>query len=98
MVGTRVFMDDGTLSDGLPMIGCFNTCKDSIRTIPAIQHDPNKAEDLDTNSEDHCADEWRYMCMSRPLIAQKPQDNVIRPDRWDRAFDRETNDYDWATG
>jgi hypothetical protein len=60
-----------------PMIYCFNTCKDSIRTIPAVQHDPAKMEDVDTESEDHAADEWRYACMSRPyvpkLVPVKPQ-------------------------
>lgn len=54
--------------DGKPMIVCFNTCVDSIRTIPVLQHDPVKPEDLDTHSEDHAADEWRYACMSRPYI------------------------------
>ena len=52
--------------DGVPMIFCFDTCRDSIRTIPTLQHDPDKAEDLDTEAEDHAADEWRYACMSRP--------------------------------
>jgi hypothetical protein len=54
--------------DGLPMIVCFNTCKDSIRTIPALQHDADRPEDLDTDGEDHAADEWRYACMSRPWV------------------------------
>ncbi len=54
--------------DGPPMIYVFKTCKDSIRTIPALQHDKNRAEDLDTDMEDHAADEWRYACMSRPWI------------------------------
>jgi hypothetical protein len=53
-------------------ICCFSTCRDSIRTIPVLQHDPMKAEDLDTKSEDHAADEWRYACMSRPWLRQKP--------------------------
>jgi hypothetical protein len=35
------------------MIFCFHTCTDSIRTIPTLQHDKNKAEDLDTSAEDH---------------------------------------------
>jgi hypothetical protein len=52
--------------DGVPMLFCFSTCKDSIRTIPTLQHDTAKAEDLDTEAEDHAADEWRYACMSRP--------------------------------
>ena len=58
--------------DGVPMIYCFNTCRDSIRTIPVLQHDPKRAEDLDTNGEDHAADDWRYACMSRPWLRSKP--------------------------
>ena len=42
--------------DGRPMIYCFHTCVDSIRTIPALQHDRDKPEDLDSNGEDHAAD------------------------------------------
>ena len=57
--------------NGRPMLFCFDTCRDSIRTIPILQHDPNRAEDLDTSAEDHAADEWRYACMSRPYVARK---------------------------
>lgn len=52
------------------MIACVDTCIDSIRTIPTLQHDPDKAEDLDTEQEDHAADEWRYAVMSRPWHKQ----------------------------
>jgi hypothetical protein len=57
------------IQDGKPMIYCFSTHADSIRTIPALQHDPARPEDVDTESEDHAADEWRYACMSRPRPA-----------------------------
>lgn len=60
-------------SDGVPMIYTFSTCTDSIRTIPVLQHDPNRAEDLNTHSEDHAADDWRYACMSRPWVKQTPE-------------------------
>ena len=60
-------------ADGLPMIYCFTTCGASIRTIPALQHDTSRMEDVDTESEDHAADEWRYACMSRPYH-QKPEE------------------------
>lgn len=64
-----------------PMAVCFSTCKDSIRTIPALQHDPLKAEDVDTDGEDHAADEWRYACLSRPWVKQtktvEPQKTLI---------------------
>jgi hypothetical protein len=32
----------------------------------ALQHDEKDQEDLDTDGEDHAADEIRYACMSRP--------------------------------
>jgi hypothetical protein len=61
--------------DGRPMIYTFSTCLDSIRTIPVLQHDPDRPEDLDTDGEDHAADEWRYACMSRPWVSnRKPKE------------------------
>ena len=50
------------------MIYCFSTHAASIRTIPALQHYPARPEDVDTEFEDHAADEWRYACMSRPFV------------------------------
>lgn len=47
-------------------------CEDSIRTIPTLQHDEDRPEDLDTEAEDHAADEWRYGLMSRPWIKGAP--------------------------
>lgn len=58
-------------------IFCFDTCRDSIRTIPMLQHDPDKPEDLDTDAEDHAADEWRYACMSRPYVPRKIEDKPL---------------------
>jgi hypothetical protein len=58
-------------TDGVPMIYTFSTCTDSIRTVPALQHDPDRPEDVDTDGEDHAADEWRYACMSRPWVPRK---------------------------
>lgn len=64
-----------------PMIVCFSTCKDSIRTLPSLQHDERRPEDLDTVGEDHAADDWRYACMSRPYIPKPPRASE-RP-RWE---------------
>jgi hypothetical protein len=55
--------------DGRPMIYCFATHSASIRTIPALQHDMDKPEDINTEGEDHAGDDWRYACMSRPWSA-----------------------------
>jgi len=38
---------------GIPMMYIFNTCKAFIRTIPLLQYDEHKVEDLDTDGEDH---------------------------------------------
>ena len=78
-----------------PMIYFFSTCRDTIRTIPALQHDQAKPEDVDTESEDHAADDVRYACMSRPYIKQiedkkpgkiisvGPTNEVSLQDLWD---------------
>lgn len=56
--------------DGRPMIYFFDTCRDLIRTLPLMQHDENRPEDLDTDGEDHAVDELRYACLSRPFLAR----------------------------
>lgn len=53
--------------NGYPMMYVFNNCKAFIRTIPLLLYDDTHVEDLDTDGEDHVADEARYMCMSRPI-------------------------------
>lgn len=80
-------------AEGRPMIYCFDTCKDSIRTIPALQHDPNRAEDVDTESEDHAADEWRYACMSRPWMPLlKPPPEVRNPSGYSAVDEYESDE------
>jgi len=61
-----------------PMVVCFSTCEQSIRTIPVLQHDKDKLEDLDSDGEDHAADEWRYACMSRPWVKPNPSSSTSR--------------------
>lgn len=53
--------------EGYPRMYIFDNCKGFIRTIPTLVYDDHKPEDLDTNGEDHIADETRYFCMSRPV-------------------------------
>lgn len=65
-VHNRLAFDD----KGRSMFYVFTTCKNHIRTIPTLIHDEVKVEDIDTTLEDHIADEWRYVCMSRPIKAR----------------------------
>ncbi len=64
--------------DGDPMLFVFSTCVDFIRTVPALQHDITKAEDVDTDGEDHAGDDARYACMSRPWTRKA---DIARPIR-----------------
>jgi len=57
--------------DGRAMLFFFETCIHAIRTIPALQHDPDRPEDLNTHMEDHAGDEVRYACMSRPWVKRR---------------------------
>ena len=68
-----------------PMLAVFSTCRDFIRTVPILQHDRDRPEDLDTQAEDHVADEVRYACMSRPLTGERPDEPRNPPDLWGRA-------------
>jgi hypothetical protein len=55
------------------MLYFFASCKACCRTLPVLQHDEAKAEDLDTQSEDHAADAVRYGCMARPWLKPSPK-------------------------
>jgi hypothetical protein len=65
--------------DNIPMLYFFETCTDLIRTLPILQHDTHRAEDINTKSEDHAADELRYACMSRPYQRPLPE---VEEDQW----------------
>ena len=54
-------------ANGYARMYVFENCKGFIRTIPLLMYDEHKVEDIDTSLEDHIADEWRYMCMARPI-------------------------------
>lgn len=58
---------EGAGGGDVPLLYVFDTCRDFIRTVPVLQHDPARPEDLDTFAEDHVADETRYACLSRAL-------------------------------
>jgi hypothetical protein len=83
----------GDRDEGRPMLYAFSTCRDFIRTLPALQHDPIRPEDVDTEGEDHAPDEARYACMSRPYALDepaKPKDiiaEMLRPRTWDEILE-----------
>ena len=74
----RLQFDD----NGFARMYVFDTCKAFIRTMPLMMYSETRPEDLDTKLEDHCPDEVRYMCMSRPvapIITQEPRPILSDP-------------------
>lgn len=65
--------------NGYARMYVFNNCKAFIRTMPLMMYSETHPEDLDTKLEDHCPDEVRYMCMSRPVkpIMQAEQKPIL---------------------
>ena len=65
--------------DGDPMLFITANCIEFNRTIPAMPHDLHNSEDIDTDAEDHIADEVRYMCMARPWAPRLLKPTVKHP-------------------
>ena len=59
--------------EGYPMLYVFNTCRAFLRTIPLLLYSQTNVEDVDTQQEDHAADETRYFCMSRPISPRRQE-------------------------
>ena len=55
--------------DGVPGLAVFSTCRNFIRTVPALVYSESDPEDVDTAGEDHIYDELRYVCMKNPVPA-----------------------------
>jgi len=81
---------------GKPMLYFFSTCIHTIRTLPMLPHDPGKAEDVDTDAEDHAGDETRYACMSRPWVSGKGPQPAEGRDSYSKLFD-EPDTSEWKT-
>lgn len=64
--------------DGRPMLYVFSTVTDFIRTVPALQHDAHRPEDVDSDGEDHAGDTGRYAVMARPWTRTAPSAAPIR--------------------
>lgn len=80
--------------EGIPMMYVFSNCEGFIRTMPSLVFSKTHPEDLDTEGEDHIADEVRYMCMEKPMEperAAKAEVKAYNPLEEDKKADR----FDW---
>jgi len=49
---------------GRPLFHVFNSCFHFLRTFPGLTRDEKNWDDVDSEQEDHAADEFRYMAMA----------------------------------
>ena len=85
--------------DKKPMLYATRNCHAGFwRTMPDIVMDEHrfgmKSEDVDTDQEEHCYDDVRYACMSRPWLTEIRKKEA-QPSRWMR-FEEKTED-SWRT-
>ncbi len=65
----------------VPMLYVFDSCRDFLRTVPALCYSSGNIEDVDTAAEDHIYDETRYVCMAYPV--EQPRVEVPKQKKWD---------------
>lgn len=65
-------------TDGYPRMYFLDSCPNMIRTIPGLQYDQHKIEDVDTSMEDHLYDTLRYHC-EQHLITPMEAKPEVRP-------------------
>ncbi|HWV45501.1 MAG TPA: hypothetical protein VN039_05660 [Nitrospira sp.] len=71
--GEQVTKADGTVVTvprQEPGLFVFTNCKNSLNLMPFMSRDEDDPDDIDTNTEDHIADEWRYRVMSANMGAR----------------------------
>jgi len=52
-----------------PGLFTFDTCRQFLRTVPSLPRSEKDPDDVDTDAEDHCADECRYRVTMPARIA-----------------------------
>lgn len=92
----RIAGDEDDEGRSVPMLYATSNCHAGFwRTMPDIVMDDKHVEDIDTDSEDHCADDVRYFCSSRPWV--KPLKVVQQRKRDWCEFDRDDTEESWRT-
>ena len=77
-----------------PQFYVTENCTYFIRTVPTLERDERNWEDIETESIDHIADEWRYVLMSRQSpginISELPKHKTMFEKDWERILGIET--------
>lgn len=69
----------GLRPDGHPWLQSSPACGYFNRTLPSLTSDSARPEDVDTDGDDHAADETRYFVMSRPTPGHMTRREPVDP-------------------
>lgn len=78
-----------------PMVFIMDCCTHLIRTLPMIPTDKVNLDDIDTDSEDHAADAFRYGCMARPYTPPAAANRADEARQYGRTLSSFTMDDAW---
>ncbi len=78
----------------MPMMMIYASCKQFIRTIPALCVADGDPEMLDDGQEEHVFDESCHICMARPLSGQPPKKKIAETTKRINALTRGGNVYE----
>ncbi len=67
----EIDIETGEVISEHPQVYVFNDQENFWRTIPQLYESMKNPEDIDTDQEDHIYDDFRYMCMARPVKPKK---------------------------
>jgi len=62
----RMMTESGKERPEAPGLWVFESCRQFIRTVPVLPRDEKDTDDVDSDAEDHIADETRYRILSLP--------------------------------
>ncbi len=68
----RQYLKNSITREG-PGLFVFDTCRQFIRTVPVLPRDEREPDDVDSDAEDHVADEVRYRILSKTYSLQVRQ-------------------------
>lgn len=84
--------EDGRVLESPGLFVVHEACPHLVRTLPALEYDAHRIEDVDTDGEDHAYDSLRYFCMARPWApAQKK-----KPDGWRDRQNTPSRTWEWG--
>lgn len=71
-------------SDDEKRLYVFNTCTQFVRTVPVLPRSERDPDDVDTNAEDHVADETRYRLLERETAPDPEPQPTKKHSTWIR--------------